>query len=323
MPNLFELLQAYLTQHPDYPLKLINSGVVVVVLMVLRWLFMELVIHLSRDDRVHYEWRKTSTYIMMMVMLMSIGAIWVDDLGSVATFLGFLSAGIAIALRDVLASMMGWSFIVSRKPFELGDRIQIQEHTGDVIDVRLLQFSLMEVGNWVHADQSTGRVIHLPNSLVFTNSVANYNKGLNYIWNELVVNVTYESNWREAKDILSVIAQKHSAVVSEDEQNSVRRATRRFLIKYPPLTPIVYTRVGQHSIQFAIRYLCSPRRRRSTENDIWEDVLVAFAQHDDIQLAYHTQRLYMTALEDGLATDLDVVRPLRTNLYHSKANNNQ
>ena len=67
---------------------------------------------------------------------------------------------------------------------------------------RIFMFTLMEIGNWVDADQSTGRVIHIPNGKVFKEVLANYSKGFQYIWNEIPVLVTFESNWKKAKEIL-------------------------------------------------------------------------------------------------------------------------
>ena len=96
-----------------------------------------------------------------------------EGLRSLGTFLGLLSAGLAIALKDVVASMAGWIFILWRRPFQLGDRIQIGDRAGDVVDLRLFQFTLLEIGNWVDADQSTGRSIHVPNGAVFTEPLFN------------------------------------------------------------------------------------------------------------------------------------------------------
>src|SRR3989442_7605528 len=84
-----------------------------------------------------------------------------------------------------LVNLAGWVFIIWRSPFALGDRIQIGQHAGDVIDVRLFQFTLNEIGNWVQADQSTGRIIHIPNGKVLTEVIANYSEGVQYIWHEI------------------------------------------------------------------------------------------------------------------------------------------
>jgi small-conductance mechanosensitive channel len=122
--------------------------------------------------------------------------------------------------------------------------------------------------------------------------LANYHRGLGYIWNELAVHVTFESDWQAAKALLQEIADQHAAHLSEDAQARVRRAARRYLILYAHLEPTVYTRLERDAVRLTVRYLCDPRRRRGSESAIWEDVLAAFAAAPAIEFAYPTQRFY-------------------------------
>ena len=193
-------------------------------------------------------------------------------------------------------------FIIWRRPFNVGDRIQIGQHAGDVIDVRIFKFTLMEIGNWVDADQSTGRVLHIPNGLVLSEIVSNYSRGFQYIWNELPVLVTFESNWKKAKTILQEIVTKHAQHSSEVAQKHIQEASRRFMIFYSVLTPTVYTSVAESGVLLTIRYLCEPRTRRGTSETIWEDVLHQFAAHKDIDFAYPTRRFYDNLREGELGT---------------------
>jgi small-conductance mechanosensitive channel len=172
----------------------------------------------------------------------------------------------------------------------VGDRIQIGPHAGDVIDMRLFQFTLNEIGNWVDADQSTGRIIHIPNGRIFTDSIANYDRGFKYIWNEVPVVVTFESDWRKAKEILLGIALKHAEHLTAQAEEDLLTASRQYLINYRKLTPIVYTKAVDSGVQLTIRYLIEPRKRRGTEHAIWEEILMEFAAQPDVDLAYHTVR---------------------------------
>jgi small-conductance mechanosensitive channel len=155
----------------------------------------------------------------------------------------------------------------------------------------------MEIGNWVGADQSTGRIVHVPNGRVFTESLANYSKGFQYIWNEIAVLITFESNWRKAKEILLGIGSKHAEELSATAEERVRRAARKFMIFYTKLTPTVYTTVKDSGVLLTIRYLCEPRKRRGSEEAIWEDILTEFAGCDDVDFAYPTRRYYDNLLE--------------------------
>lgn len=249
------------------------------------------------DVRVRYRWRKTITYVSVVIAVLLVGRVWSEAMGELATFFGLLSAGIAIALKDPIVNLGGWLFIIWRRPFVVGDRVQLGPHAGDVIDQRIFQFIILEIGQWVDADQSTGRIIHVPNGLVFREPLANYTRGMQYIWNEVPVLITFESNWKEAKRILEEIIHEHAREVVEEAEQQMHKASRQFMIFYRNLTPTVYTDVKDSGVQLTMRYLCHPRRRRGTAQAIWEDVLTAFAEHDDIDFAYPTTRYYYNAVE--------------------------
>ena len=272
-----------------------------VLAIVLFWLMQRFILAVllrQRDDvQVQYRIRKTVAYIIYPLAFLVIGRIWFAGFQAVSTYLGLLSAGLAIALQTPLVNLAGWAFILWRHPLKVGDRIQIGSDRGDVIDQRIFMFSLMEIGNWVDADQSTGRVIHIPNGKIFTEVLANYSQGFQYIWNEIPVLVTFESDWRKAKQLLDEIAQKHGASLSGSAAHKLREAAKKFMIFYSKLTPKVYTTVKDSGVMLTIRYLCDPRKRRGSEQEIWEEILDAFAAHDNIDFAYPTQRFYSNSSE--------------------------
>ena len=244
------------------------------------------------DTKQAYRYRRAILYAYSALLILLIGPVWVKGIASLTTFLGLASAGVAIAMHDTIANIAGWFFIVSRKPFKVGDRIQIGDTAGDVIDIRFFQFSVVEIGNWVDADQSTGRIVHVPNSKVLREPLANYHIGFEYIWNEIPVLVTFESDWKKAKGLLEAIASRSVKHLSEGAQEQIRRAAEKYFISYGALTPIVYTTVKESGVLLTVRYLVNPRQRRTTEQQIWEAALDAFAAADDIELAYPTTRFY-------------------------------
>jgi small-conductance mechanosensitive channel len=290
--NLWQWIRTVLNLNAELQNKLLSSLLVVLVLWLLRLVTVFWVDRRAEDDRLRYQWRKTSAYIAVPLGIFLLFRIWIEKLQPLATFLGLVSAGVAVALRDPLVNLAGWIFILWRRPFEVGDRVQIGEHAGDVIDLRIFQFTILEIGRWVASDQSTGRILHIPNGKVFSEVLANYSKGFEYIWNEIPVLVTFESDWEKAKALLQGVADRHAAHLSELAEERVRRAARRFMIRYATFTPTVYTIVEPSGVLLTVRYLCQPRRRRSSAQAIWEDVLRTFADHADIEFAYPTQRFY-------------------------------
>ncbi len=271
---------------------LLASLLVILTIFIARRVTLSMVYRRTDDVRLRYRWQKTTSYVAFGLGLTLVASIWAGAIQSFGTFLGLVSAGLAIALKDLVVNLAGWVFIMWRRPFQLGDRIQIGEHMGDVIDVRIFQFTLMEIGNWVGADQSTGRVIHVPNGKVLSDALANYSRGFQYIWNELPILVTFESNWRRAKDALEEIINRHALHLSETAEHRIKEVSSRFMIFYSKLTPYVYTRVADCGVELTLRYLCDPRERRGTAHTIWEEVLDVFAEFDDVDFAYPTQRFY-------------------------------
>ncbi|MBN2460650.1 MAG: mechanosensitive ion channel family protein [Candidatus Cloacimonetes bacterium] len=277
--------------------KILNSVLIIGILWVLVLIIRRIITRNVREVKSQYTWNKIIGYISALLGIFLVGRIWLQGVQSIATFLGLLSAGIAIALKDLLANLAGWLFIVSRRSFEVGDRIQLGSNAGDVIDIGLFQFSILEIGNWVHADQSTGRIIHIPNGKIFNNELANYDKGFKYIWNEIEVILTFESNWEKAKQILQNIIDNQEESITSTMERQIKKAARKFMIYYRNLTPIVYTDVVDNGVKLTIRYLCETRKRRGSSQSIWESILREFVNHDDIDFAYPTTRFYNNLTE--------------------------
>ena len=247
-----------------------------------------------------YRAHKIINYLATAVFLITVAFIWFDAFGSLPTYLGLVSAGIAIALADVLKSMVGWAYILARKPFQVGDRIEVESFKGDVVDVRLFRFSLMEVQNWVDAEQSTGRLIHVPNNVVFNTEVANYTEGFGYIWHEIPVLITFESDWNLAEQIMLEILDQDAPDVQGAAGQRIRATARRYSIRVGTLTPTVYLTVRDSGVLLTARYLVETRTRRGREDRIWRSILEAFAKQPDIDLAYPTVR---TFLQDPIRLD--------------------
>jgi len=284
-----------LTQH-----KLLVSLLILLFLWLIRISLLRIVWNRTKDIKIRYEWKRSLSLVIPLIGVIIVGAVWLPAFKQFGAFLGLFSAGLAIALKDPLTNFAGWIFLLFRKPFVVGDRIQIGEHAGDVVDIRIFQFTLLEIGNWVDADQSTGRIVHIPNGKVFIVPQANYTSGFDYIWNEISVRITFESDNLKAKSILQEIINVKAKNFSDDVEKEILEASKTYLIYYKNLTPIVYTKVKDFGIQLTIRYLCNPRKRRSSEHEIWEEIIARIKKEPDIQFAYPTTRFYKAGEENQM-----------------------
>lgn len=221
-----------------------------------------------------------------LMTFITIVALWSAGLNDFVTVLTVIGAGLVLAMREVLLSFVGWLNIVLRAPFRQGERIEINGVRGDVVDVRLFHSTMMEVGGWVDADQSTGRLVHIPNSWVYLYPVYNYTRGFGFIWNEISVTVTFRSDWQAAREIMLSLAQTSADIIAQQAKDEIRRMSREYLIHFSILTPFVYVRITGNGIRLTLRYLCEARKRRGTEHALSISILDAFKEHGGIELAY-------------------------------------
>ena len=301
--NLIELFREYHNAYQTQIDKLLLSILIVATLFFLRKVLVSLITKNTKDPKTVYYSKRIIGYVYAFLVIILVGSVWIKGLGPVGTYLGIASAGLAIALHETIANIAGWFFILWRKPFAIGDRIQIGETKGDVIDLRLFQFSIVEIGNWVEAEQSTGRIIHVPNSHVLKERTANYHGAFNYIWNEIHILITFESNWERTREILEKVAKEKIEPSWKHAEQQLHLAAERYMIHFSKLTPAVYMSARESGVLFSIRYMVNPRRKRGSEQDIWEAILTEFRKHPDIELAYPTTRFYTYTQESTDKTD--------------------
>jgi len=280
--------------------RILITAVIIVVLSLIRWAWLALTNRRTDDAQVRYRWRKTATYSLTIVGLIAVGRVWLEGIQSLVTYLGLVSAGIAVALRDPIVNWFGWMFIGWRRPFTVGDRIQIGSLCGDVIDIGVSTFSVLEVGSHEDGEQTTGRIVHVPNGKIFVEPLTNVTQGFNYVWNEIPITITFESDWRHAKEILEEILERSVVSVTEEASRFIREASRKFLIRSANVHPVVYTRIVEDGVELSLRYVCEARSRRKSTEAVCEAVLDAFDAEPAIDFAYKTTRIFRQT-EEGKA----------------------
>ena len=237
-----------------------------------------------KTNSVYYTTRKRLSYFNTGILLIVVILIWSESKLDLATYVGFISAGIAISLRELFTNMAAWLIIVFQKPFEVGDRITVNGIIGDIIDIKVFQTVLMEVSTPDHGQQSTGQIVHIPNNFLFLHGISNANKGFVYIWNEIEVRLTLDSPWAIAKQKLEEIINHHTLHLTKEAEENVIEASKRYMLHYTNLTPIVFVNVKEGYLYLTIRYLCEPRQARMTENLIWQEILTTFSEMDEIKM---------------------------------------
>src|ERR1700735_4712324 len=149
-----------------------------------------------------YKVRKFLVFSGYFSILLFLAILFEDRLGRLSFAIGVAGAGVAVALQDVVASIAGAFSIGFSKLYAVGDRVQIGDTQGDVIDIGLLRTTLMETGNWVSRDSYNGRVVRIPNSIVLKASVFNYPQGFRFVWDEIKAVFSATSDYQLANEML-------------------------------------------------------------------------------------------------------------------------
>lgn len=273
--------------------RLIASGGVIVLLAMIRFSILFAVKRRIDDPSVWYRVRKIASYAVWIVGLIALSSIWVTG-GELTTYLGLVSAGLAISLADPIKDLAGWLFIVLRRPFRIGDRVEVEGHIGDVVDIRVFRFSMLEIGNWVDADQSTGRLIHIPNLVVWASPIANYSEGFQFVWHEVPVLVTFESDWEKTEEIVQAALDEHAEHHEPTRARAeLRESMAAYRIRYTHTTPATYVTVKDSGVMVTGRILVEVRKRRQIEGAMWKSILRAIGNEPDVDLAYPTIRAYL------------------------------
>ena len=286
-----EWIESTLGISADLAYRIMGTIVLLVVLFVLRWVAARWLAKRVTDPDVMFRARKSVSYIATAIFVVVVSWVWLPFFDDLGTFLGLLSAGVAIALADVFLDLAGWLFIIFRKPFKVGDRVEIDGVAGDVIDVRVFRFTVLEIRNWVDADQSTGRVVHIPNGMLFKHPTANFTEGFYHIWHEIPVLVTFESNWQRAEEMIKEAVAP--VAISESELRRHQRIAseaRDYLIVFNQLDTTVFVTTRDSGVLLTARFLVEAKKRRTVEDAVWRKLLVLIEAEPSVSLAYPTSR---------------------------------
>ncbi len=272
-------------------LSIIVTIAVLLAIAILARVVLRVVFRYVDEPAKRYLASRTVRRFASLLALVVVFVIWSPG-ENLVTILTVIGAGTAIALREMVLSAVGWMNIAVRTPYRQGDRIEINGVRGDVLDIRLLHTAMMEIGGWVESEQSTGRIVHIPNNWVFQYPIYNYTRGFNFIWNEIGVTVSFRSDWEAAREIMLSLAQESASIVEQQAAREIRNLSREYLVHYSILTPFVYVSIHPNGVRLTLRYLCEVRKRRGTEHAITLGILEKFREHGAIEFAHTTTASY-------------------------------
>jgi small-conductance mechanosensitive channel len=213
------------------------------------------------------------TLLIIIFAVLSYSSAW----SSFGIFLGFLSAGIGFALQKPISGIAAWMMVVTKRPFDIGDRIILGDIKGDVLDVTLTHIHVAEIGGIIDGEEQSGRTVMIPNWILFERNIINYTSNDDYVINKVVVNVTYESNLDHAIEIVELSARKYLAG----------------FISNSPSSPHVRLDFQASGIDVIIKYFSPAHHLNEYSSKITKEIFDRIRISGDVEIAYpHTEVIF-------------------------------
>lgn len=230
-----------------------------------------LINHIKADN--WYKTRKAINVLGYILAILLMGIVFSDRLGGITVTMGFASAGIAFALREVITSVAGWLTVLVGGFYKTGDRVQLGGIKGDVIDIGILRTTVMELGQWVEADLYNGRIVRIANSFVFKEPVFNYSADFPFLWDEINIPIRYGSDYKATKKILEDAAEEIVGKYVKDAQTEWNKMVRKFIIENASLETMITIETTDNWVEYTVRYVVHYRKRRYTRSALFTKIL--------------------------------------------------
>ena len=229
---------------------------VILIAEIIKWIAKNIYSHMPVSDKKKFFRNRKSRIIISVISFVVILLIWGEKLNGIITLVSFISAGVTIAIREIIFNFFAGIYINMRKPFDVEDRVEIDEIKGDVINTHALSFEMLEIGERNEGEQSTGRIVHIPNSYIFTKTLKNYTKAFKYIWDEIKIELDLDANIEETKEKIYDILFENPELQETPKkmEDAVDEAILEYRIYYNNLEPIIYTTIKDSHVELCLRY---------------------------------------------------------------------
>lgn len=262
--------------------KLILTFGVLVLLYIIRFIAIKILDRIKGTIRRRYLRQQVTNYLVTIIGAVILSAIWYSAFRSVFTFLGLVMGALVIASKEMILNLAANVVIFWRGVFKVGDRIEIGEYIGDVVEAGPMFITLSEIGSDSSKGLSTGCMIKIPNMIILSSPVRNLSRGLPLIWNDIDIEITHNSNYNKAKQILEEIAGVHSYRLSDNDIEELKSYHEELM--FYQKDPFVLTEIQGKSIKLSMNYICKFHDKRSSENSIYEEIIKKILSDPDIKL---------------------------------------
>jgi small-conductance mechanosensitive channel len=225
------------------------------------------------ESKLHFTFRKMAIVISVAVVLIALLVVWIQQLTFLAISLGLVAAGISFSLQQPILSLVGWLVLAFERPFSVGDRIEIKDVAGDVIDYGFFFVKVMEIRQWTDADLYTGRILLVPTNWIPSNTIYNYSKDFGYIWDKLWIGLLYHANYTKIANDIREMARQHTQSIVEQATKAYAKVESKYFLKDTSFESQVFISFNSNWVQIDLRYMAEIKTRTKTHSELSELIL--------------------------------------------------
>lgn len=283
--KIINYLSNLLSIDSKYIILIIKTLALFIILDIIKKIIIKVITTKINNNEKEYSYTQSLKITINIFKIIFFIFIWSKNLSNILTLITVISGAITISLRDFIFNFFAGIYIKLAKPFNIEDRIEINNYKGDVVNINTLNFELLEVQNTDFIGQSTGVITHVPNSIVFTHPLRNYNKAFDFIWNEITVNIPLDVDIDKTRETLLRIVNKNDVIKTNPEKfkKQVSEASTDYRLYFNQYKPVIYTKVVGDYVEYTVRYSVDPKHARYVNSSIWKHILKAY-HNGDIEL---------------------------------------
>ena len=266
------------TQSWGFGARVVVLGLVIALVLGASALWRRAIHKYVRDPRRRWQLHWVRKFVVWGAVAAIVLFSFVSQIGSMATFAGLLTAGVAVSLQNVIQSMVGYFFLIGRYGIRAGDRVMIGGVSGEVIDVGLVRIHVMEMGG-AGADTPTGRVVAFSNSIVFQATPGLFKQipGTSFGWHEITLTLPADMNFSVARERL-MKAVEDGLVDFKDEITRQHSAMEHAFEGNPGmgLKPTVHLQLTSSGLEALVRYPVALSQAMEIDERVTRAILTDF-----------------------------------------------
>lgn len=274
---MIENINSWIELHPTATSIIKYLAWIALILLVVAWTRRYLKKKLP-DNAVKYKTQKGIEILGYFLVAIVSVSYFTGNIKDFGLAIGFLTAGITITLQELILSIAGSFYIFFVKVYKPGDRIEINEIKGDVIDIDSIYTTMMEIGEWVTSDNYSGRIVKLSNSFVFKGPVYNYSQDFPFVWDEFNLPIRHGSDMELAKSIVIAVAQEKLSSYVNASIEEWKAVVAKYYIEDAVVEPTLAITLTDNWIQFNLRYIVDYKKRRVVKNELNQEIGRRIAQ---------------------------------------------